>query len=641
VRYCEACHSSYPDDFTVCPRDQSALRSGTELQPGMVLRGKYEILERVGRGGMASVYRARHRAFGEVRAIKVVGATLADHDDFLRRFHQEAVVARKLHHPHAVRVEDLDTTDDGRPFIVMEYVEGRNLREVIRQEGALPVPRALRIAQEVASALSAAHAIGIVHRDIKPDNILMTRGPDGAEVAKVLDFGIAKVKEGAFDTGEGYAPTQTGVVVGTPQYISPEQAMGKRGDEVDGRSDVYSLGVVLYEMVTGRLPFQSDTAMGMILHHLQTAPTPPHLARPELGLSPALSDVLMKALQKDRDRRFGSADEMLRALQAVPRPAGTPPPIPPLPLPARSGEAPTPQPPPTVAADIETLPTRAFPRTPGSVTPVPLPTAILPPPGPPAPSAARKWPRWRTFVLMAIALFAVLRITDSARRQARNRAEPRPSPSPNVGAHPDLGSAGPGEEAERGPADQDERIRGEVERMLSLTPLTRDEAIEVDVDEGTVTLSGKVSRSTAVEVAAALAASVPEVTRVVTEIEVAGTRRPGRVLIVPGPPGNLVIPEPPVAPVTPGDPPMPPMQGGVAPPEGSPEAQAVKELLASGKRDLQRGDAFGAMAAYRAAVSIDPTNREAREGLVRATRMMMRSTPRRSPRPRPREQDER
>ena len=171
-----------------------------------------------------------------------------------------------------MRVDDLDVTEDGRPFIVMEHVQGKNLREVIREEGAFEVPRAAAIGRQVASALAAAHAIGITHRDIKPDNILLTVGPDGQAQAKVLDFGIAKVREGSFDVGPGYTPTETGMVVGTPQYVSPEQAMGKRGDDLDGRSDLYSLGVTLYEMITGRLPFESTTPMEMILHHVQTPP---------------------------------------------------------------------------------------------------------------------------------------------------------------------------------------------------------------------------------------------------------------------------------------------------------------------------------------------------------------------------------
>ncbi len=315
VKYCDHCRTSYPDLFTNCPNDQNTLRVLSELVPGAVVRNKYEILGKIGSGGMATVYRARHLAFGEVRALKVVGSHLLNDEVFLKRFRNEAVVMRKLKHPNAVRVEDLDATDDGRPFMVMEYVEGRDLRKFIQKEGPVPIPRALAIAGQVAGALSAAHALGITHRDIKPDNILLVAQPDGSELVKVLDFGIARVKEGS-DLGLSFA-TQTGIVVGTPQYISPEQAGGRHSDQIDGRADLYSLGVVLYEMVTGRLPFHSDTPLGMLLHHLQTIPKAPHELRPELNIPEPFSLLLMKALEKDRELRFQTADEMMEALTSV------------------------------------------------------------------------------------------------------------------------------------------------------------------------------------------------------------------------------------------------------------------------------------------------------------------------------------
>src|SRR4051812_41210931 len=195
MKFCDQCRSSYPDDFTVCPRDQSALRSASALVPGMVLREKYLILGKLGEGGMAAVYRARHLAFNEIRAIKIVNSELSANPAFLKRFKSEAVITRKLQHPNAVRVDDLDSTEDGRPFIVMELVEGQNLRQTIAQHGPLAVERALDIAQQVASELSAAHKLGIVHRDIKPDNIVLLRDENGRDLAKVLDFGIAKVQQ--------------------------------------------------------------------------------------------------------------------------------------------------------------------------------------------------------------------------------------------------------------------------------------------------------------------------------------------------------------------------------------------------------------------------------------------------------------
>jgi eukaryotic-like serine/threonine-protein kinase len=318
MKYCDKCRSSYPNEFNVCPIDNSALRVTSELIPGMTIRDKYLILDKVGEGGMGAVYRARHLAFNEIRALKVVHQSFAEDRAFIKRFKTEAIVARKLQHPNAVRIDDLDSTEDGRPFIVMELVEGGNLKALIAETGILSVSRALNIAAQAADALAAAHNLGIVHRDVKPDNILVTHSPlDGTDFVKVVDFGIAKVHEGAIDVGSGYTATRSGMIVGTPQYLSPEQAMGMHGDQIDGRADIYSLGIVLYMMLTGQLPFESDTPMGFLLHHVQTQPVAPHLIRPDLRIPAEVSAVLMKALEKDRTKRFASAQEMAQALRNI------------------------------------------------------------------------------------------------------------------------------------------------------------------------------------------------------------------------------------------------------------------------------------------------------------------------------------
>lgn len=315
MKYCDVCHSTYPTDFATCPRDQAVLRSATELQPGMVIRNKYEIQERIGSGGMATVYRARHLVFNEPRAIKVVSSRLVEDENFLKRFRNEAVVTRKLQHPNAVRVEDMDTMEDGRPFIVMELVEGQSLRKIIEEQGPLAPSRALEITRQVASALGAAHAIGIVHRDIKPDNIvIVTR--DGKDEVKVLDFGIAKLRDaGSADTAN-YTATQTGMLIGTPQYISPEQASGKSGEQLDGRSDIYSLGIVLYQMLTARLPFESDTPMGIVMQHMQSPPPLPETIRPDVKIGAPTTQLLLKCLEKDPAKRFQMAQELVASIPA-------------------------------------------------------------------------------------------------------------------------------------------------------------------------------------------------------------------------------------------------------------------------------------------------------------------------------------
>lgn len=318
MKYCDVCQSTYPSSFTTCPKDQAPLRLFAELAPGMVIRDKYEILDKIGTGGMATVYKAKHVTFNEICAIKVVSSKLLEDQDFLRRFKNEAIITRKLHHPNAVALNDFDVTADGRPFIIMEYVQGRSLRSIIHDLGALPGARAFNIAKQVAAALGAAHKLGIVHRDIKPDNIIVMAPQHGSrpanDVVKVFDFGIAKMRGGhGLDISLG-ASTQTGMVVGTPQYVSPEQASGKIGDQIDGRSDIYSLGIVLYEMLTGKLPFKSDSAVGYLVAHMQTPPTPPQALKPPVNLPESVWAVLSKCLEKDRNNRYQNAEELIAAL---------------------------------------------------------------------------------------------------------------------------------------------------------------------------------------------------------------------------------------------------------------------------------------------------------------------------------------
>lgn len=317
MKHCTTCQHLFSDALQVCPTDNAPLRVARELEPGMVIRGKYIVLEWIGAGGMAAVYRTRHRLLNEMRAVKVVSIKFAHDEDFLKRFRHEAAIARRLRHENAVWVEDLDELEDGRPLIAMEFLQGNDLRKLIKDHGPLSVERSLSLGAQVGSALSTAHKLGIIHRDIKPDNIFITRDAAGKELAKVLDFGIAKAKEGVWL--DGYTPTQTGVLIGTPEYMSPEQAEGQLGDKLDGRSDIYSLGIVLYEMLTGQLPFRSDTPLGMCMHHLQTIPRPPHELRPDLRIPENVSTILMTALEKRRERRFQSAKEMVTALR---NPAG-------------------------------------------------------------------------------------------------------------------------------------------------------------------------------------------------------------------------------------------------------------------------------------------------------------------------------
>lgn len=287
---------------------------------------------------MGAVYKVKHTGFDELRAIKVLNAELAGDEKLRQRFKQEAYITRKLHHPNAVQVDDIDETEDGRPFIVMEYIEGKNLAQVMDEQGPLPAPRVCAIAKQVAAALDAAHNLGMVHRDIKPENIVLVQ-TDGGEKAKVLDFGIARVKEGERgEAAKGLDLTGGGFVVGTPRYISPEQAQGKRGDDLDGRSDLYSLGVVMYEMLTDTAPFNQESTIDLLLAHIQTAPRPVRWIRRDLQIPEALGSLVMRMLQKKREMRPASAaafiEELTRIETGMPVPAARIPPKPAAAIPA-------------------------------------------------------------------------------------------------------------------------------------------------------------------------------------------------------------------------------------------------------------------------------------------------------------------
>jgi beta-lactam-binding protein with PASTA domain/predicted Ser/Thr protein kinase len=273
-------------------------------QPRLI-GGRYELGELLGYGGMAEVHRGRDVRLGRDVAIKVLRADLARDPSFINRFRREAQAAAGLNHPSIVSVYDTgeDPGPDGttQPFIVMEYVEGRTLRDILKTQGRLPVRRAMEIAADVCGALDFSHRNGIVHRDIKPANVMIT--PAGA--VKVMDFGIARAL-----ADNSATVTQTANVIGTAQYLSPEQA---RGEAVDARSDVYSTGCLLYELVTGAPPFQGDSPVAVAYQHVRENAAPPSSRNPEVP--PALDSIIMKALAKNQLNRYQSAGEMRTDLQ--------------------------------------------------------------------------------------------------------------------------------------------------------------------------------------------------------------------------------------------------------------------------------------------------------------------------------------
>jgi serine/threonine protein kinase/Flp pilus assembly protein TadD len=276
---------------------------------GRTLNEKYRVLERVGSGSMGTVYRAEHIALKKKVALKVLRPDLHVTEETLQRFQREGIAAGRFSHPNAIQIFDFDR-EDRLFYLAMEFVEGRNITELLSDEGRLSVESAIDIVRQTLAALAEAHDHGIIHRDLKPENIMVIRRAGGGYSVKVLDFGLSKLI--GLPLAASLA-TQMGRVMGTPLYMAPEQGSG---EDVDHRSDLYAVGLILYELLSGRPPFQADTFMELV--QMQASVSAPLLSekRPELGIPPPLDDVIQKALAKDRAARFQSADEMLRALDS-------------------------------------------------------------------------------------------------------------------------------------------------------------------------------------------------------------------------------------------------------------------------------------------------------------------------------------
>ena len=317
MRICPSCQAPYTDASQFCPRDGYALaeasgEGGEDERLGTVLAGQFELVERCGEGAMGTVYRARQAGMERHVAVKILRRELVRDAKIVARFDREARAVARLQHPNIVTFFSVGATANGVPFLAMEYVEGRSLAEVLDEAPFLDATRALRIARQVCSALGEAHAEGIVHRDLKPENILLAQKRRLPDFVKVLDFGIAKVLHGEDTAGELESRlTRTGTIFGTPHYIAPEQAAG--GD-VDGRADLYSLGVILYRCLTGRLPFEGSGVAVMLAHMGQAPPAPRELA-PELD--PQIEAMILRAMAKDPAQRFQSAEDMADALEAL------------------------------------------------------------------------------------------------------------------------------------------------------------------------------------------------------------------------------------------------------------------------------------------------------------------------------------
>ena len=304
---CPHCAAALAPDARFCPAcGKQAVSTESMIGPppssqdlvGREIAGRYRILKKLGEGGMGAVYKGEQISLKRQVAVKLLKPDLSANPQLLARFKIEAEAVAKLKHPNTVDIYDFGQDTDGTLFIAMEFIEGRSLRSAIHAEAPMPPQRALWIAQQVAASLADAHANAIVHRDLKPDNVMLQDRGRQRDIVRVLDFGIAKLRDDSRATQQ--AMTQAGDMLGTPQYMAPEQI---KGEHVDGRTDVYALGCMLYEMLTARLPFEATTLMAMLSKHLMEGVVAPSQRRTDLPLSPELDRLVLTAMMKQRDAR--------------------------------------------------------------------------------------------------------------------------------------------------------------------------------------------------------------------------------------------------------------------------------------------------------------------------------------------------
>jgi eukaryotic-like serine/threonine-protein kinase len=310
-KLCPKCGNTFSDASIFCPSDGSTLRPADDSGDlvGTVIADRYLIMQKLGEGGMGRVYLAQHVRLPQQAAIKVLSPALVNDTEALARFNREASNACRINAQHVARVYDFGETGTGLVYLAMEYVPGVTLSALLKTEGSLPPSRAANLTSQVAEGLEAAHKLGIVHRDLKPDNILVTAEADGMELAKVVDFGIAKAIDGV-----GQSVTRAGIVLGTAQFMSPEQVIGH---VVDRRTDVYALGIVAFMMLTGKLPFEADTAEEAMFKRLSEPPRRLADERPDVGWPPGVQNVLDRALARELNDRYATASELATELRSA------------------------------------------------------------------------------------------------------------------------------------------------------------------------------------------------------------------------------------------------------------------------------------------------------------------------------------
>jgi serine/threonine-protein kinase len=380
------------------PPPSSSSLSDKENLTGQLIDGRYQIDYVLGVGSMGVVYGARHAAVGKLVAIKALRQHLASDAEAIQRFNAEATAATSIGNQHIVETFDFGRLPDGTAYMVMEYLEGRSLADLIEGFAPLKLERICKIGVQIAEALNAAHLAGIVHRDLKPDNVFLCEREGDADFVKILDFGIAK-----FGVSQARL-TQAGAVFGTPAYMSPEQALGKA---TDGRTDVYALGVMLYEMACGRVPFQGENAIAVLTLHANETPVP--LLQQQADVSPELDAIVHKCLQKEPDGRYGSMAELAADLARLA--SG---------MPVRAEPRPTLESP-TANEDVVTLP---------ELTPAPPPPVSAP-----MPSRGVPWPLVLLLLLVVAGgayWFSHHRSPSAQPTQAQALPKPLPPPLPSA-----------------------------------------------------------------------------------------------------------------------------------------------------------------------------------------------------------------
>jgi eukaryotic-like serine/threonine-protein kinase len=331
---CPTCGTSYGDDARFCTKDGTRLVSAVprgaptpaSATPaaapvaemiGQTLEHRYKIIKKLGEGGMSYVYLAEDFAAGNARcAIKVLSPALSRDENAMARLRREAELGGRLEHPNICHIIRVGETPDGLVYIVMPYLEGEILSDRTHRAGQLPLDEVVRWVNDIAAGLERAHELQIVHRDLKPENVMIADGKNGESRAVVMDFGLAKERRASPELAK---LTATGIVLGTPEFMSPEQLRGK---PLDGRTDVYSLALMTYEMLTGKLPFAGRTQQEMMINRLRNDPTPIRQMRPDLNFNDAVENVLNKGMARDVVNRYSTAPEFAAALAGAARGEG-------------------------------------------------------------------------------------------------------------------------------------------------------------------------------------------------------------------------------------------------------------------------------------------------------------------------------